>query len=121
MDRYQIGSDVGGTFTDVVVSGGTSPTYLKVPTHGGAQAEGVREGLERAAARLGLTLPELLARTDRIVHGTTIATNMMIEGARRDYGVVLASDGRSLDLDATRAERVARARGSATSRSPSAS
>ena len=43
------------------------------------------------------------------------------EALERDYGVVLASDGRSLDLDATRAERAARARGSATSRSPSAS
>jgi N-methylhydantoinase A len=86
MDRYQIGIDVGGTFTDVVVSGGRSPTYLKVPTRSAAQADGVREGLERAAARLELTLSELLARTDRIVHGTTIATNMMIEGTGSRVG-----------------------------------
>jgi len=86
MDRYQIGIDVGGTFTDVVVSGGRRPNYLKVPTRSAAQAEGVREGLERAAARLELTLPELLARTDRIVHGTTVATNMMIEGTGSRVG-----------------------------------
>ena len=86
MDRYQIGIDVGGTFTDVVVSGGRRPIYLKVPTRSGSQAEGVREGLEQAAARLELTLPELLARTDRIVHGTTIATNMMIEGTGSRVG-----------------------------------
>ena len=30
------------------------------------------------------------------------------EGALRDYGVVLTPDGRSLDLEATRAERAAR-------------
>ena len=29
--------------------------------------------------RLGLGLPELLARTDRIVHGTTVATNALLE------------------------------------------
>ena len=52
MDRYQIGIDVGGTFTDVVVTGGGRPTFLKVPTRSAAQAEGVREGLEQAAARL---------------------------------------------------------------------
>ncbi len=86
MDRYQIGIDVGGTFTDVVVSGARRPTYLKVPTRSGSQAEGVREGLERAAAQLELTLQELLARTDRIVHGTTIATNMMIEGTGSRVG-----------------------------------
>jgi N-methylhydantoinase A len=86
MERYQIGIDVGGTFTDVVVSGGRSPTFLKVPTRSAAQADGVREGLERAAARLELTLSDLLARTDRIVHGTTIATNMMIEGTGSRVG-----------------------------------
>jgi N-methylhydantoinase A len=88
MDRYQIGIDVGGTFTDVVVSGARRPTYLKVPTRSAAQAEGAQEGLERAAARLELTLPELLARTDRIVHGTTVATNMMIEGTGSRVGLL---------------------------------
>ncbi len=88
MDRYQIGIDVGGTFTDVVVAGGRSPTYLKVPTRSAAQAEGVREGLERAAERLELSVADLLARTDRIVHGTTIATNMMIEGTGSRVGLL---------------------------------
>lgn len=88
MDRYQIGIDVGGTFTDVVVTGSGRPTFLKVPTRSAAQAEGVREGLEEAAARLELALPDLLARTDRIVHGTTIATNMMIEGTGSRVGLL---------------------------------
>jgi N-methylhydantoinase A len=88
MSRYQIGIDVGGTFTDVVVCGEERPTYLKVPTHSAAQAEGVRDGLDRAAERLGLKLADLLARTDRIVHGTTIATNMMIEGTGSRVGLL---------------------------------
>ncbi len=88
MDSYRIGVDVGGTFTDVVVSGGPAPLYLKVPTRGGAQARSVREGLERAAALLDLDLTKLLARTERIVHGTTIATNMMIEGTGSRVGML---------------------------------
>src|SRR5438552_3316320 len=43
------------------------------------QSEGVVNGLAVLAERLGLGLPELLARTDRIVHGTTVATNALLE------------------------------------------
>src|ERR1051325_3929569 len=43
------------------------------------QSEGVVNGLAVLAQRLGLGLPELLARTDRIVHGTTVATNALLE------------------------------------------
>ena len=53
MQRYEIGIDVGGTFTDVVVAGPERPLYLKVPTRTHAQAESAREGLEMAAGRLG--------------------------------------------------------------------
>ena len=88
MQRYEIGIDVGGTFTDVVVAGPERPLYLKVPTRTHAQAESAREGLEMAAGRLGLELRDLLARTDRIVHGTTVATNMMIEGTGSRVGLL---------------------------------
>ena len=42
------------------------------------------DGLEQLAARLGLDRAALLAQTDRIVHGTTVATNALLErkGAR---------------------------------------
>jgi N-methylhydantoinase A len=88
MERYEIGIDVGGTFTDVVVAGEGRPLYLKVPTRQNAQAESVHEGLAVAAARLGLPLADLLAQSDRIVHGTTIATNMMIEGTGSRVGLL---------------------------------
>ena len=88
MERYEIGIDVGGTFTDVVVADEGRPLYLKVPTRQDAQAESVHEGLTAAAARLGLPLADLLARSDRIVHGTTIATNMMIEGTGSRVGLL---------------------------------
>src|SRR5215213_10147820 len=43
------------------------------------QSEGVVNGLAVLGERLGLALPELLAATDRLVHGTTVATNALLE------------------------------------------
>src|SRR2546427_829521 len=47
-------------------------------------SEGLMEGLGLLASELGLDLPDLLARTEAIVHGTTVATNALLErkGAR---------------------------------------
>ena len=39
----------------------------------------IREGVGRLAEQLGLELAGLLARTERIVHGTTVATNALLE------------------------------------------
>ncbi len=78
---YAIGVDVGGTFTDVVVRGPDGATTLaKAPTTPEDQSLGVLEGVRRAASAMGLELPELLARTSRVVHGTTVATNALLEG-----------------------------------------
>ncbi|MBI5506091.1 MAG: hydantoinase/oxoprolinase family protein [Deltaproteobacteria bacterium] len=88
MERYDIGIDVGGTFIDVVVAGAAGARYCKVPTSAGAQAESVRRGIARAAEAMGLDLGELLRRTDRIVHGTTVATNMMLEGTGARVGML---------------------------------
>jgi N-methylhydantoinase A len=72
----RLGVDVGGTFTDLVVDDGEAVTVAKVPSTPSDQAEGVVSG----AATLGLDL----AAVDRLVHGTTVATNALLErrGAR---------------------------------------
>jgi N-methylhydantoinase A len=83
--RYTIGVDVGGTFTDVVGVDAEGREYLaKAASTPADQSEGVLDGLRNLAAAIGLTLGELLARTTRIVHGTTVATNALLErrGAR---------------------------------------
>ena len=82
---YRIGIDVGGTFTDVVCIGPDGRTTLaKAASTPADQSEGVVEALRVLAQALGVPLPDLLARTDRIVHGTTVATNALLErkGAR---------------------------------------
>ncbi|MBV9567987.1 MAG: hydantoinase/oxoprolinase family protein, partial [Hyphomicrobiales bacterium] len=85
MPSYRIGIDVGGTFTDIVaIDQEGAMTFLKTPTTPENQAVGVVNGISHLAARLRLAQDELLHRTSRIVHGTTVATNALLErkGAR---------------------------------------
>jgi len=82
---YRIGIDVGGTFTDLVaVDAGGLTTLAKVPSTPEDPSIGVLNGLAALAERLGLDRGALLRQTDRIVHGTTVATNALLEhkGAR---------------------------------------
>ena len=82
---YRIGIDVGGTFTDLVaIDDAGASTLAKVPTTPDDPSIGVLDGLTALAGALSLARPALLAQTDRIVHGTTVATNALLErkGAR---------------------------------------
>jgi len=82
---YRIGVDVGGTFTDLVaIDDSGRATLAKVPSTPADPSIGVLDGLQLLADTLGVELERLLGRTDRIVHGTTVATNALLEhrGAR---------------------------------------
>jgi N-methylhydantoinase A len=81
----RIGIDVGGTFTDVVmVDEAGRVTSAKSASTPEDQSVGVMEGLTLLADSVGVTLAAMLERTERIVHGTTVATNALLErrGAR---------------------------------------
>jgi N-methylhydantoinase A len=80
MPLYRIGVDVGGTFTDVVaIADDGTETLAKAASTPADQSEGVVTGLANLAEALGLPLSALLQRTERIVHGTTVATNALLE------------------------------------------
>ena len=82
---YRIGIDVGGTFTDLVAVDDAGRVVLaKSASTPADQSVGVMEGLGILAGALGLDLPGLLRETERVVHGTTVATNALLErkGAR---------------------------------------
>ena len=82
---YRIGIDVGGTFTDVVAVDDTGhATLAKSHSTPADPSIGVLDGLARLAEALGLVRERMLADTRRIVHGTTVATNALLEqkGAR---------------------------------------
>jgi N-methylhydantoinase A len=81
----RIGVDVGGTFTDLVaVDDFGKATLAKVPSTPEDPSVGVLDGLKLLAEMLGTDLAALLAEAERLVHGTTVATNALLEhkGAR---------------------------------------
>ena len=82
---YRIGIDVGGTFTDVAAVDDSGRVVIaKSASTPDDPSDGLVDGLGALASELGLDLETLLARTERIVHGTTVATNALLErkGAR---------------------------------------
>ena len=76
----RIGADVGGTFTDIVIESAGSRHSAKVLTTRDAPERGILDGISRVADEAGIDLRTV----DRIIHGTTLATNALIErkGAR---------------------------------------
>jgi N-methylhydantoinase A len=82
---YRIGIDVGGTFADLVaVDEAGRVTLAKSASTPSDPSIGVMDGLTLLAQALGQDLPSLLRETERMVHGTTVATNALLErkGAR---------------------------------------
>lgn len=82
---FSIGVDIGGTFTDCTVASRDGSIHVgKVPTTRHSLSEGFFGSIADAAARIGLDVPELLARTERVSHGTTVGINAIVTrtGAR---------------------------------------
>ncbi len=76
---YHLGIDVGGTFTDIAVVVDDEVSMFKTPTIPQDPAEGIRAGLEQVAEFTGTDVRSLLSNTDKFVHGTTVATNAVIQ------------------------------------------
>lgn len=93
----KIGIDVGGTFTDFVAMEADGRTVIcKSPSTPEDQSIGVLNGLHDLAGRLGLGLSEMLARVERIVHGTTVATNALLERKGRKTGLLTTAGHRDI-------------------------
>src|ERR1700742_2824382 len=75
-----IGIDVGGTFTDLVAIDAAGRTvFAKSLSTPQDKSIGVMAGLDELARRLDLSRENMLAQTQRLVHGTTVATNALLE------------------------------------------
>src|ERR671916_493092 len=88
-----LGVDVGGTFTDAVIAAGGRLVTAKAPTTPHDQSEGVLAAVRAALERAGAGAGEGRA----FAHGTTVATNALLEGvgARERMG----PDGVLVELD----------------------
>jgi len=73
MLRFAI--DIGGTFTDVVAQTESSLESIKVLTQPLQPEAGALDGMERLLAKLGKSTTDITT----IIHGTTLATNALIE------------------------------------------
>lgn len=77
---WRIGVDVGGTFTDLVlVDDGGAVFTAKAPTSPANPADGVMAAIAMAAGDLGRSVQDILAGCRAFVHGSTIATNTILE------------------------------------------
>jgi N-methylhydantoinase A len=88
MPDYCIGVDVGGTFTDVVLSDGMRVWRAKAPSSTTALGEGVIAGCRLVAQRAGTTLERLLPRVARFGLGSTAVTNVIAARTGRRVGLI---------------------------------
>jgi N-methylhydantoinase A len=83
----RVGVDVGGTFTDLVALGPKGLIVTKVPSTPDAPERGIWDAYQHAG---------LPAAPDTLIHGTTVATNALLE--RRGARVVLVTTAGFEDL-----------------------
>lgn len=81
--QIRVGVDIGGTFTDVAMEVGITLHSIKVLTDYSYPENAIVKGIRQVADVAGVELSEI----DTIIHGTTLATNALIErrGARTAF------------------------------------
>jgi N-methylhydantoinase A len=92
--KLRIAVDIGGTFTDVAVSGETGGILAtaKTPTTPGNPTEGALTGARRVLGDLAVRFGDVAG----FIHGTTLATNALIE--RRGARVASVTTGGFRDI-----------------------
>jgi len=83
---YRLGVDVGGTFTDLLlICEDTGETFTaKVPSTPEDSSIGVLNGIARICEESGID-PKII---HRVMHGTTVATNAVLQGKGAKVGLV---------------------------------
>jgi N-methylhydantoinase A len=83
---YRLGVDVGGTFTDILlVNEETGETFrAKTSSTTADQSIGVLRGITKACQLAGIGLDQI----GDVLHGTTVATNAVLEGKGARVGLV---------------------------------
>ena len=94
----RIGIDVGGTFTDLVAmdEGDAAPVAFKTPTTPADPSDGVLQGIAGLASAMGLDARELLEQAQVVIHGTTVATNTLVERKGATVGLITTEGFRDL-------------------------
>ncbi|CAG4932381.1 hydantoinase/oxoprolinase family protein [Acidithrix sp. C25] len=91
---YILGVDVGGTFTDLLLINETNgETHrAKVPSTPSDPSIGVLEGISKICDRAGISQADL----SHVMHGTTVATNAVLEGKGAKVGLIVTQGYRQI-------------------------
>ena len=83
---YRLGVDVGGTFTDLLLFDQTTGKFWrhKTPSTPHDSSEGILNGVTAICAQAGIAPSEV----EFFLHGTTVATNAVLEGKGARVGLV---------------------------------
>src|SRR3954464_5761508 len=92
--RVRIGIDTGGTFTDVVAVDEETDqtTTTKTPSTPADPAEGFLNGVRKVLGMMGLSGEAVTA----VSHGTTVATNQLLEGKLDRIGFITTEGDESV-------------------------
>ncbi|KAJ04198.1 hydantoinase/oxoprolinase family protein [Sulfitobacter mediterraneus] len=74
-NAIRLGVDIGGTFTDVVLEVDGTPYSTKVLTTYAAPENAIIDGMHQVCTKAGIAPSDI----GQIIHGTTLATNALIE------------------------------------------
>jgi N-methylhydantoinase A len=102
---YRVGIDIGGTFTDAVVITSAGEMHLfKSPSTPADSSVGLFDCLQKASVQFGLGIEAFLDRVELLVHGTTVATNTMLQHNGAKTGLITTKGFRDA-LEMRRAHR----------------
>ena len=88
-EQYIIGIDTGGTFTDVVAVTSKGEVFAdKAPTTPKEFSQGVMDAVGELAKGMGMSPNDLLKRCLMFKHGTTVATNALINRVGSKTGLI---------------------------------
>lgn len=89
---YQVCIDIGGTFTDCLVSNSKGEIAIfKSPTTPGEFEKGFINVLHVAAEGYGLGGADFMKQIDLVVHGSTVSTNALVERKTVKVGLILTA------------------------------
>jgi len=91
---YRLGVDVGGTFTDLLLfDTGTGAFWRhKTPSTPHDSSEGILNGVSAICGKAGITAGQI----DYFLHGTTVATNAVLEGKGAKVGLITTEGYRDI-------------------------
>ncbi|NBU78404.1 MAG: hydantoinase/oxoprolinase family protein [Sphingomonadaceae bacterium] len=91
---YRLGVDVGGTFTDLLLFNTETGAFWrhKTPSTPHDSSEGILNGVTAICAQAGIKASEI----DYFLHGTTVATNAVLEGKGAKVGLVTTEGYRDI-------------------------